>query len=711
MKKDEKNEKLLQDIQERSDAAMGYYSEEYTRGEGDLDFALGEQWPHDIKAKRQAEGRPCLTENRVLTFINLVVNQIRQARPTINTKPVDSDSDPRVAEIYQGLIKNIEITSDAETAYDTAAWNAVASGRGFIRIGTRYCDDDSFDQDIYIDRILNPFGVFIDPNSTSMDGSDASYAFVVDEMSKEDFKYKYPDASPTSITESTANTEWYKDDSVRIVEYYYKEYKTKTLVEYVDLDGSTKRGYKEDLKEFIDAGLITVERERETEVCSIKYCKSTGDEILEQTEFVGKYIPIVPVYGQEAWFKGKREVFSLIHPAKDPQRMYNYWKTASTEVVALQPKSPYIGAKGSFKSNKQAWLAANRDNLPFLEYDPVVTKTGQLAPPPQRQAPPQPSMAMTQEAIEAANAIQSVLGIFNDNQGAESNGVSGKAIIARQVQGDNSTFHFVDNLATSMKHVGRILVGMIPEIYTGKRILRVIGEDKSEMLVPINQPVVEDKKQGYRLAQVGEVPTVLQLDNGKYDVVVEIGASYATRRQELSNAIVELLGVIPQLGEVGMDILVQSLDIPDSDKLATRMRAIMPPALLGDDLEAQRLQKMNEQLQATQQQLEDTMIALEAKQTNERDKIDMERQKLMIDAEKARADVMKTMAEIEKLRAEANVEIYAEAVKDIMQGMAEQRATVDDIAGAMEVFLERAERDEEEKAASEPESDGNNREE
>ena len=702
---DKKQKDILDVMKSRYNEADDYYSEENTRAKDDLDFVMGDQWPEKIKSLRQKQNRPCLTENRVLAFVNLVVNQIRQARPTVNAKPVDSDADPKVAEIYQGLIKNIEVVSDAETAYDTAAWNAVASGRGYILVGTRYSDYDSFDQEIYIDRVMNPFSVMIDPSSTRMDGSDAEYGFIVDSMSKKEFKKRYPYAQDEGFEAEDAKGGWVSKEDIRVVDYYYKHYVKKTLIEF-EYMGKTEKAYKEDLKGIDELQGFVVLREREVDVCEIKHVKATSAEILEENEFLGKYIPIVPVYGQEAWYNDKRSIFSLIHAAKDPQRMYNYWKTASTEVIALQPKAPWVGAKGQFKSNAQAWRAANTDNIAFLQYDPV-TIDGQLAPPPQRQAPPTSSGGMLEEAMLAADGIQSSLGIFNDNQGAQSNGVSGKAIIARQVQGDNSTFHFVDNLATSMKQVGRILVGLIPLIYSGQRIVRVLGEDNAEMLVPLGKPVVEDRD-GYREPKMGEQGTILNLENGKYDVVVEVGASYATKRQETSNAIIELLTIAPELREVAGDLLIANLDIPQAQIIAERVRATMSPELLGDDLEAQRLQQQQQTIEQLSAQLEDAMISLEAKQTNERDKLELERQKVQIDGQKAQADIMKTLAEIEKLKKEANVEVPAQAMHDIALAINEQRQNVEDVMGAVELILQKYEG---EKAAPEPESGVINKEE
>ena len=227
----EKNE-LLETALKRFKEAEEYYQEDYDRNQADVEFVMGQQWPEDIKAQRHSEGRPCLTENRMLPFVHQVVNQIRQARPKIRPRPVDSDADIEVADILKGMIRNIEMTSDGESVYDTAAYNSVTAGYGWIRVNTKYADENSFDQELCVERVLNPFSVYIDPNASRMDAADADWVFIFDDMDKDAFSDTYPDASTDGFEVSDKNRSWLSDDKIRIAEYYYRHYETKTLVQY-----------------------------------------------------------------------------------------------------------------------------------------------------------------------------------------------------------------------------------------------------------------------------------------------------------------------------------------------------------------------------------------------------------------------------------------------------------------------------------------------
>jgi hypothetical protein len=170
---------------------------------------------HAGRAAAPPRGRPCLTFNKMPAFIRQVVNDARQNKPSVKVHPQDSGADKRVAEIYDGLIRNIETTSDADVAYDTAIEHAVGQGFGFWRINTAYTCDDAFDQDIVIERVSNPFTVYGDPRSTAADSSDWNVAFIITTLSKDEFEREYPDAerrigssiSPTAPTGSTA-TMW-----------------------------------------------------------------------------------------------------------------------------------------------------------------------------------------------------------------------------------------------------------------------------------------------------------------------------------------------------------------------------------------------------------------------------------------------------------------------------------------------------------------------
>lgn len=665
----DKLEKILKNF----DVASEYWNPVYMRGQEDTNFAYGDQWDKDVRKDREVERRPCLTENRLLPFVHQVVNDIRQARPKIRPIPVDSGADVDTAEVLQGIIRNIEMQSDAESSYDTAAKNAVEAGIGWLRINTRYVDEMSFDQEICIERVINPFSIIIDPNHKRLDGADAEWCFIIDEMPLEDFEEMYPDADTKGFDEELATQGWITEDTVRVCEYYYRDYEKKTLVQ-TDLGMM----YKDDMPE----GVMAIQ-EREVEIPYIKYCKVTGTEILEEQDVLGKYIPIVPVVGEEAFQNGKREFYSLIHQAKDPQFMLNVWKSASTEIIGLQPKAPYIGAKGQFKSFASQWANANVKNYPFLQYDPVSNENGVPMPPPARQTPPTSSGSMMQEAMASAEAIKSTLGMYDASAGENTDDVSGKAIIARQMKGDNATFHFVDNLVTAMKHLGRIIVDLVPLVYDGARIIKILGEDGQEKMFPINQPIMRDGN-GYAPMQAGgEMVKPFMMNAGKYDIDIDIGSNYATKRQEQANAIIELARVNPEVLSIAGDLLVNALDIPDGREIAKRIQSTMNPELLGDNPEAQRLQMLTQTIGQLEQQIAETEAALQIKDNNQQFENQMKLEELNIKKQELEIKAAEAAANVETKR----IEVEAEAFKDYAQGQKDLSERIDDVTGAVDRIL------------------------
>ena len=677
-KDNEREEELLEKIKKNFQASEKFFSDDYDRNRKDAIFTMGDQWPEKIRRERTNDRRPILTENRLLPFVMKTVNEIRKSRPSILVKPVADGSDEEVADILGGIIRNIQNQSDAETCYDTAAQNAIMSGFGWIRIGTRYAEHDSFEQEIFIDRILNPFSVYMDPMSTRMDGSDAEFIMTFEEIDKDVFEEDYEHISPDSIG-SDARDSWFRDNTVRVVEYYYKDYESKTLYEFLKADGEEGTGYE--LPEGADEL-----RSRSVDICTIKYCKATYDTILEESEFVGKYIPIVPVFGLEVSNDDKREIYSLVHQAIDPQRMFNYWNTASTEVAAMQPKTPWVGATGQFANNPKAWAESNIKNIAFLEYKPISIN-GVLAPPPARQPVPTASATMMQSAMMAADGIKASLGMYDPAMGQRSSETSGKAILQREMQGENSTYHFVDNLVTSMKQVGRILVDIIPKVYSGKRVIRIVGEDGTSKQVAVNQPAMKQGKDLLPMEQGATEEAFHRLGVGKYDVVVEVGSSWATKRQEAASQIMELGRILPNLAEVAPDLLVKSIDMPYANDIAERLRANMDPALLGEDVEAKRLQSMAKEIEGLAQKLEQTELALQVKDDNQKFQNTLEEGKLRNETEEVRIKAQKVKAEIEKLNAEARIEIPAEAAKD----MAEVKGQLSDLTEVIELIVSNGE--------------------
>lgn len=603
-----KDSDILEDAQEAFKLANDHESENRIAALDDLKFGrLGEQWPEKIKQQREIEARPCLTINRMPAFMRQVVNDARQNKPSIKVHPADSKADPATALIMNGLIRNIEYASNADVAYDTAAEFAVSMGFGYWRVSLDYCTERSFDLDIKIDAIPNPFSVYGDPHSTAADSADWNSAFITELMEKDAFEKKYKGAEAVDWKGSDyagMKAPWMEGEKVLTAEWWKRKEKPTKLLLLSDGQILYEDEYKP-LKDVLMAMGITVQNERDTTTKTVCQYILTGAEVLEENDWAGKYIPIVPVYGEDVNVEGKRYLRSLIRDARDPQQMFNYWRTASTELVALAPKAPYIGPKGAFDSDADKWLTANTQSHAFLEYDPVPQVVGGGMP--QRQPFTGPPAAALQEALNASDDMKSVMGLYDASLGAKSNETSGRAILARQREGDVSTFHFIDNVRRSIRHTGRILLDLIPKVYTGQRIVRVLGEDgktpQNVQLAKLQQQPPPQPEQEQVEGQQAAIERVYDLGLGQYDLTVETGPSFTTQREEQSTMILEMVRAFPQAAPLVMDILASAQDWPGADEIAQRMKQMLPPQIKGQDPRVAQMQQAGQQLQAENQAL------------------------------------------------------------------------------------------------------------
>jgi hypothetical protein len=652
------DEDILEDAKEDFERASQAEAENRKEGLEDLRFSrLSDQWPDAIRKQRDREQRPCLTINKLPAYIRQVVNDSRQNKPSIRCHPVDSNSDMETAKILNGLIRNIEYTSDADVAYDTALECAVTIGFGYWRVKIDYAYDDTFDLDLSIERVANPFSVYADPNSQSADSSDWEYCFVTETLTKDEFKRRWKNNEPIDWHGYTnLSASWYDDENVMIAEYWKREPSKKDIVqlsngEVVDAEVYTKQ------KEIFDIIGITVVKSRTVDSHKVMQYILTGAEVLERNEWAGCYIPIVPVYGDEVNVEGKRYFRSLIRDAKDSQSMFNYWRTTSTEMIALSPRTPFIGKKGAFNSDIDKWQTANTTSHAFIEYDGVE--------PPQRQAMPAPAAGLIQEAMNSSDDIKSIIGIFDAGMGAQGNETSGKAILARQRESDTSTFHFIDNLSRAIRHTGRILVELIPSVYTRDRVIRVLGEDKQPQNVQLGQPTVTPEG----------VERIYDLTVGKYDVTVETGASYTTKREEAAEQMLELIRVMPQAAPLISDLLVKNLDWNGSEEIAERLAMMLPDQVKGQNPQVQQLQQQHAmQMQQAQQALQQTQAQLsQASQQLQALQLDH-----MIDAEKVKIDGFK--AETDRLKV-VQTNMTPEQLQPIVMQALQQILTSPDILG------------------------------
>ena len=532
----------------------------------DIRFArLGEQWDETIRSNRARDGRPVLTINKCPVFARQVLNDARQNKPTIKVHPVDDHADVATAEVMNGIIRNIETISNASVAYDTGLENAVYSGMGFWRVSIDFASYDQFEKDILIERIPNPMSVMPDMNSQAADASDWNKCFITETISREQFKNDYPDASPVDWKRGqTMDDDWRTEDDVRIAERWSRSPKRDDLLKLSDGTILLSENYTKNQDLFTSLGLQVIET-RETVTHKVIQEILTADDVLETIEWAGRYIPIVPVYGEEFNVEGKRYFMSMFRQAKDPQRMFNYWRTSSTELVALQPKAPFIGAKGQFDSDAKNWASANTDNHAYLEYDVVEGAQGT----PQRQPPPTVSQGALQEAMNADMDMKGIIGIQDPNLGiGQTHDMSGKAVREWKAGGDLSNFHFIDNFSRAIEYTGKILLDIIPSVYSEKRVQRVMGIDGVAEAVPINQPY---QKSGSE--------KIHDFSKGKYDLTVETGTSYGTRRIEARESMENIVKSAPQMLNLLGDLIAKNMDWEGSDEMAKRFEAMLPPQI------------------------------------------------------------------------------------------------------------------------------------
>lgn len=533
----------------------------------DQQFYSGNQWPDQIRSDRSSDKRPILTINRLPQFVKQITNPQRQSRPTIQVNPMSDGADVDTAEILQGIVRHIEHNSHADVAYDESYEDAVIMGRGWFRVLTEYVDDGSFEQDIVVRRIPNPLAVYPDPAAEELDYSDGRFLFIVEDVPKDEYRDLYGDASYASLELFAAAgnraPNWYPEGRVRIAEYFYVEHVEReiALIESPE-DGSLMTVPMSQVPKG-----VTPKRTRKVKDRVIKWIKMNAAEILERKTWPGRWIPVIPVLGDEVNVDGLRTLVGVVRYARDPQRMYNYWVTAETEAIALAPRAPFIGASGQFKGHETEWKLANTRNFPYLEYE-MVDFGDKPAPPPQRQQFEPPIRAIADAVRQADNDLKAVIGFYDASLGQPGPDQSGKAILARQKQGETGNMNFLDNLTRALWHTGRIFIDLAPKIYDTKRVMHIMGDDDQRKRVVINN---DD--------EAIAIKKIYDIRLGRYGVTVSTGPSYESKRQEAVASMLQLVKADPNVMPIIGDLVVSQMDWPMAKEIAARLKKALPPQL------------------------------------------------------------------------------------------------------------------------------------
>lgn len=625
----------------------------------------GEQWDQKLKQER-GNDRPCMEFNKLRVTVKRIVNDMRANRPAGKVRAAE-DGDKDTADVYEGLIRNIWNISDGDTIIDYSAEYQVGAGMGAWRVNTKYSTDTVFDQDIVIEPIKNPFTLYADPSASDPIKRDAEYWLLTERISKTSFEQRWPEADRTSFddVEFDDDAEWSNDEQVRICEYWYKEPATKTLL--LLTDGKTVDKSKYD-------GATPIKRERVIKCHKIMMCIVSGDAILEgPTEWAGSQFPFVQVYGDWLVIDGKVYWYGLTRHSKGAQIAYNYTRTAITETIALAPQSKFWATPDQAKGHTGKWGEAHWKLFPFLLYN-ADPKTG--GGPPVRMGGPDVPIALIQESQMASDEIKATSGIFDPSLGQQSNEVSGRAIAQRQRQGEIATFNYSDNLAKGIRRTWEILIDLIPPVYDTERSIRILGVDGAEKYVKINSPR-QDPATGQMVVQN-------DLSRGKYDVTVTVGPSFSTQRQEATELYTQLGQAVPQLWGVAGDLIMQSMDLPYSQQIAERMKALLPPQIqqtLSED------KPIPPEVQAVMQQAQQAMQMVQQHgQLVQAAQQELEQEKAAVD--QGKSEIQQKIAELQTKQAQFEARVAKElaniAMKEAALTVKQAQSESQDAAGAVE---------------------------
>lgn len=646
----------------KANETKDYWEPIYDKARDDLHFQSDHeyaQWDEKDAIARRKSGRPVLTIDQLAQFVNQVSNDVRMNTPSIDIAPSGGGADQETAEIFQGIIRQIEYKSGADDAYDNAVNFAIKCGIGYIRVDHDYADFMSFDQELHIERIINPFSVLFDPESIKADGSDARFCFVLEKMKVEDFKEKYPKANPVSFAVQYDSEEF--ADDVILAEYFYIEEQEVTLIL---VDGEARILKSEDE---IEVGAVT----RKSKIRVVRRCKMNGEEKLEETTFPGDFIPIVPVYGEEAWLDGKRHLYSLIRRSKDSQRMFNYWASMETELLQKSPKAHIIAVEGTTDDFAEDYI--NPDKSAVLRYK-QTDSSNRPAPPPQMTPPVQIPTGIVNARQQTTQDIRATMGLYDAFLGQQDNAISGVAIAGRQREGNRAVFHYADNLVRAIAQVGRILVSAIPEIYDTPRVVQIIGKEETNDVVGINGMFVEGQEHNYSLGK------------GSYTVKVTTGASFSTMRQEAAEAYQRIVSAQPELMQVMGDLLFKYMDFPGAQAISERFKKTMNPDIIDNEIDPQvmQMQMQNQQLQQgvqaleahiakLQKQLEDKQAEIQIKMQSEQADAVNDQRKFQLELQKLQMEAQNKSAEISLKQQELELRAYELGLKSNKQANEQRR--------------------------------------
>jgi hypothetical protein len=530
----------------------------------DLRFAAGEQWDPVVLLQRKS--LPCLVINTIPQFTAQLVGDWRESRKAIKVVP-SNDEDTDVADVREDLVRNIEMQSRADRAYDQAFESMIQCGDAAFKVTVEYARDDVFDQDIFIRPIEDAMAVVWDRFSVDPTGRDAKRVWVDDRIPKDEFNRKWPNSAggadllEVDKIDRVTLAGWYDEEAYRVTEYWRMIERQKTLALFEN--GKMYEIDDDNMQELVEKNGPPVKtRIVWCRYAQMHYC--TGWEILAGPyEYRMNRLPIIRMSGRIVNIAGRRVRYGLVRFMKDPSRLKNFWRSIAAEQLGYAPKAQWLATQSAVEGRQEAFRRAHLTRDPLL----IVNDEAIIGQNIQRIEPPAPQQAIFTEVQMNTQDMKDVSGIQDASLGMKSNETSGKAIMNRQHEGDIASQTYYDNADAALLEAGDVINQLIPQIYDGTRVVRLIGKDESIKFQRINDPMD---------------PHSVDLGSGMFDVALSTGASYTTRRVEAADAMMNAIQVWPQLMSIAGDLVVKAQDWPGAEELSERLKKTIPPQFLDD---------------------------------------------------------------------------------------------------------------------------------
>ncbi|MES2136120.1 MAG: hypothetical protein V4502_03545 [Pseudomonadota bacterium] len=641
------DEALLKEIRDRYDYAYEKWRKIRDERQIDLRYVCGDPWDATDRKARKDAGRPCVSQDELSQYVNHAVNNARQSKRGIKVDPLTNATE-KDSELRQDIIRTAEYRSRAQACYLTAYQSMLEGSYGFFGISRRYVENENLtaenfnQQELWFRPFANADAVLPDPDSKQPDWSDQGYCFVLDPITREEFKRQHPNARITdfSTEHMTQAKNWIMDRMVLRAEYW-KVISTQKK-QYL---------YKGQVVEALPKGAKADGERTVTSKRVVQYI-TNGVEILSTNPQPGTMVPIIPVTGLERYVDEgsgpERKLFSLIRLARDPQMTLAYLASQETEEAGLTPKVPYMGYVGQFETDAEAWENLTKQPVARIQVDPIVDgASGTVLPLPTR-VEFSPNFQAYEVAKDGARrAIQAAMGISPLPTAAQRNNEkSGVALEKIEQAQDIGSYHFVDSLDRALMYGGRVANEYIGEIHTEEQEMTLRRPDDTNRHVRLNtkEPYIDEK--------TGESEHY-PIDDGSHTVTVSTGPSSESLRQEVRDFVDTLLGSLknlpiapPQAAKV-LSIAIKMKGLgPQGDQLAD---IISPPEQPGQQIppEAQQaIAQAHQVIQATQAELQKLQMEKAGRVVDNQFKLQIEQMK--IEADTAKAEIMTKAQSIEE---------------------------------------------------------------